>query len=98
MGTELEVGRAEGMESDSPGPEGPLVLRATCSGDWQSCARRGREAPAPAGNWLQIQTLGLTLDLLNQKPRAGYQDPQAIFCTLRLHRGAQEMETEGRRE
>lgn len=58
LGTELEVGRAEGMESDSPGLERPLVLRATCNGDWQSCSRRGREAPD--GNWLQIQTLGLT--------------------------------------
>lgn len=52
----------------------------------------------PAENWLQIQTLGLTLDLLNQKPRGGYQDPQAIFFTLRLHRGAKEMEMEGERE
>lgn len=36
--------------------------------------------------------LGLILDLLNQKPQGGYQDLPVIFCMLRLHRGAKEMD------
>lgn len=47
----------------------------------------GPEAPAlaPAGNWSEIQMLGLTLDLLNQKLWGGDQALQVISSTLRLY-------------